>query len=108
MDKRQARKEFKARKTPKGIYAVRCTVSGEVWVSSAGDLNTVRNGVFFMLRNAMHHNKPMQEAWNKYGDAGFEFEVLETFDEDMPPLLLRDALRDRQKHWIQELSGAAV
>ncbi len=108
MNKREARREFKSRKSTKGIFAVRCTASREVWVGAHGDLPAARNGVFFLLRNGMHHNKQLQERWNKHGAESFAFEVLETFDEDISPLLLRDLFRERQKHWEKELGASAL
>jgi hypothetical protein len=35
MDKREARKEFKSRLTPKGVFALQCTASKELWVSGS-------------------------------------------------------------------------
>lgn len=44
-------------------------------------------------------NKLMQAAWNAHGEEAFAYEVLETLDDDVPPLLLRDLLAERRKHW---------
>ena len=85
MDKREARKEFKLRTTPKGIFAVRCLASGDVWVSATDHLDSARNGVWFQLRNGLHQNKTLQAVWNAHGEGGFEFEVLETLPEDVSP-----------------------
>jgi hypothetical protein len=108
IDRREARRDAKARVTAKGIFVVRCTVSGEAWVSNSRDLTSSQTGLWFMLRNGMHHNKAMQAAWNLHGADAFLFEVLETLDNDLPPLLLSDALRDRQKHWQQKLGASAL
>jgi hypothetical protein len=108
IDKREARKAFKSRKTPNGVFAVRCAVSGEVWVGASDHLDSARNGVWFLLRNGLHHNQRLQAAWNSHGEAAFEYEVLEKFDEDVAPLLLRDLLRERQKHWERELGASVV
>jgi hypothetical protein len=107
MDRRAAREEFKSRKTDKGVFAVRCA-AGPVWVSSSRNLAASRTGLWFCLRNGMHHNKQLQAAWNQHGEAAFTFEVLETFEEDMPPILLKDACSNRQKHWQLETSARAV
>jgi hypothetical protein len=108
MNKREIRNEFKLRKFPKGVFAVRCLASGEVWVASTGNLTSARTALFFMLRNGSHINKKMQAAWDAHGEAAFEFEILETFDEDVSPLLLKDLSRDRPKHWLQELNASRV
>jgi hypothetical protein len=108
MDKREARKEFKSRTTPKGVFALRCAASKDVWVSGSDHLNSERNGLWFMLRGGLHHNKSLQAAWNAQGEKAFMFEVVETLDDDISPLLLKDILRERQKHWEKELGAAAV
>lgn len=108
MDKRKARADFKSKKTPKGIFAVRCVRSAKVWVSASDHLDTARNGVWFMLRNGLHPNKLLQAEWNAHGEGAFEYQLLETLDEDTSPLLLRDRLRERQKHWECDLGASKV
>jgi hypothetical protein len=108
MDKREARKEFKTRITPKGVFSIRCTVSGEVWVSASDHLNSEQNGSWFLLRGGLHHNKSLQAAWNTHGEGAFEYGILENLDEDVLPLLLKDVLRERQKHWETKLGASIV
>jgi hypothetical protein len=107
MDKREARKEFKSRKTPKGIFAIRCAATAEVWVSASDHLDSARNGVWFQLRNGLHQNKRLQAEWNTNGEEAFAYEVLETLDDDVSSLLLKDVLLERQKHWEGKL-GASI
>ncbi len=64
--------------------------------------------MLFRLRNGGHHNRGMQSAGNAYGEAAFEFEVVERFAEDLLPMLLKDAMRDRQRHWEKELGARMV
>lgn len=108
MDKRKARSDYKSKKTPKGIFAIRCTSSGAVWVSASDHLDTAKNGLWFMLRHGSHYNKQLQAEWNTQGEPTFEYQVVETLDEDVPALSLRDLLRERQKHWESELGAAKV
>ena len=108
MDKREERKEFKSRRTPKGIFAIRCAPTSEAWVSASDHLDSARNGIWFQLRNGLHQNKRLQSEWNANGEEAFAFEVLETLDDDISPLLLKDVLRERQKHWENELRASGV
>jgi hypothetical protein len=107
-DRREIKRDAKTRVTAKGIFAMRCAASGESWVTSSRDLTASQTGIFFMLRNGMHHNKAMQSAWNIHGADGLRFEILETLPEDLPPIVLKDLLRDRHKHWQKELGASAV
>ena len=108
MDKREARKAYKSRITPKGIFAVRCKTSGEVWVAVSDHLDTAQNGVWFQLRGGLHRNPQLQAAWSAHGEAAFQYEVLEKFGEDVSPLLLGDLSQKRRKHWEKELAAAAL
>ena len=91
-----------------GIFAVRCSASGEAWVGPSRHLDTERNGLWFQLRLGTHLNKRLQESWNANGEAAFEYEILETLKDDISPVLIKDALAERQKHWISELKAALL
>src|SRR5258708_7977508 len=108
MDKREARKEFKSRITPKGVFALRCMATKDAWAGGSHHLNSERNGLWFMLRGGLHHNKGLQAAWKSHGEETFQFEVVETLDDDIAPLLLKDTLKERQKYWEKELGAAPV
>jgi len=81
---------------------VRCAASGEAWVSASDHSDTARNGWWFQLRSGLHPNKRLQAAWNAHGEAAFEYPVLETFEEHVSPLLLKDLSR------AAETAGAGV
>src|SRR5258708_6558757 len=108
MDKREARREFKSKITPKGVFALRSTAPQDVWVGASDPLNSERNGLWFMLRGGLHQNKILQAAWNAQGEQAFTFDVLEALDDDISPLLVKDTLKERQKHWEKELGAAPV
>jgi hypothetical protein len=99
MDKRAARNAYKSKKTPRGIFAVRCKETGEAWVGSSTHLDSQVNSIWFELRSGLHRNKPMQAVWNTHGETAFAYEVLEILDDDVAPLLLKDLLEERRKHW---------
>ena len=104
MDKRGARRAFKERVTPKGIFVIRCAAAGEAWVDASTHLDSEKNGAWFQLRNGLHRNQEMQAAWTAHGEAAFEYAILETLDDDVSPLLLRDLLAQRKRHWELQLA----
>ena len=108
MDKREARKAYKARITPKGMFAVRCKVSKGIWVGASDHLDTAQNGVWFQLRSGSHRNPQLQAAWNAHGEAAFELEILEKFDDDVSPLLVGDVAKERQAHWEKALGASRL
>ena len=105
MDKRQARKAFKSKQTPRGIFAIRCRASEQTWLGSSTHLDSEQNRAWFELCHGMYRNPRMQAAWNAHGETAFAYEILETFDDDLSPLLLKDAFAERLKHWEGALGG---
>jgi hypothetical protein len=101
--RRQIADEFKERKVPKGIFAVRCSVTFEAWVGSSPNLNAAQNSLWFQLRAGRHRNASLQETWKLHGEEAFSLEVLERFEDDTPELLLNDMYALNKKKW-----GAAI
>ena len=82
-----------------GVYMLRCKKNGKVYVGGAYRDFCRR---FRAHRNSLiantHHNKHLQNAWNKYGPSAFAFRILERH-----PL---DGLVDRETEWIKRLKAA--
>ena len=104
-EKKQAIRQYKERKPLAGVFAVRCAISGHIWVGSSRNLDATRNGVWFSLRNGGHPDKPLQEEWNAHGERGFSYEVLEKLEDEVTTLAVSDCLRDRRQHWISRLGA---
>jgi hypothetical protein len=106
MESKAARKEaiqkFKERKPALGVFAVRCTVSGRVWVDVSRNLDAAKNGTWFGLRNGSHRDKLLQAEWNAHGEDAFVYEILEKLDEDVHPLAVADLLKSARNRWIAQ------
>lgn len=106
-ERKAAVSAYKERKVEAGIYAIRCSASGETWVGSAPDLSTIQNRQFFTLRQGGNMAKTMQAAWNEHGADAFTFEVLETLPEEDMALSRDRRLKELLADWAAEL-GAGV
>jgi hypothetical protein len=60
-----------------GIYQIRCKQNGKIYVGSAVDLRRRWEVHRRALRDGVHHNDHLQQAWRLYGAANFAFEVLQ-------------------------------
>ncbi len=107
IDKKAAIAAYKERKTPAGIYAVRCRASGEVWVGASRHLDAQQNSLWFALRLGSGRNPGLQQAWAAHGEGEFSFEALERLgDEDQTSAYLQGAtLKKRLAFWRSELSA---
>ena len=105
VDRKEAARQCKERKIPRGIFAIRRKATGEAWVDASPNLGAARNGTWFQLRGGLHMDKKLQAEWNAHGEDAFEFEVLETLDDDVPALNVRDVLQEKKRQWIAQLGA---
>lgn len=100
---------FRERKARPGIFAIRCVVTGEVWVQSAANLDTRQAGIWFALRQGSHPNPAMQASWTAHGEAAFAFEALEAVEAaDLSPGALADRLKTLEARWRSALAAGRV
>lgn len=112
MDTKTSRRElirnYKERKTPRGIFAVRCTATGQVWIGASPNLDGARNSLWFQLGAGNHRNRKLQEAWTEHGETAFQYEVLEQLDENASEFEVRDLLKEKQQAWAGEMNAPLV
>lgn len=83
-----------------GVYRIRNTVNGKAYVGSASRSFKERWGSHRrQLRYGTRHSKHLQNAWNKYGESVFEFEVLER--------CIPSQCVNCEQLWIDNLSSAS-
>ncbi|PEQ14543.1 hypothetical protein B2G71_02910 [Novosphingobium sp. PC22D] len=99
---------YKERKVEGGVYAVRCAPTGAVWVGRAPDIATIRNRVWFTLRQGSNTHRALQEAWNAHGPEAFAFEVLEVLDRAELALAFDRELKKRHAAWVDELGATSI
>ena len=92
VDRKSAIAAYKERKTPSGIFAVRCAATGQVWVGRSHHLDTHQNGLWIMLRIRSSLNRDLQAAWNACGEAAFIFEELERLPDETLSYVRQGAL----------------
>lgn len=59
------------------VYHILCIPTGKVYVGSANDLRRRWSRHRGRLRRGQHENRPLQQAWSKYGEVNFRLEILE-------------------------------
>jgi hypothetical protein len=106
--RREAIKEYKTKKALKGVFAVRCTATGRVWVDSSPNLDAARNGLWFFLRHGNHHDQSLQAEWNTHGEQAFQYEVIEKLDDDLSPMGVKDLLKEKKRHWAGQFNAQTL
>lgn len=99
---------YKERKRAAGIFAVRCTPTGECWVGRAPDLRTIGNRIWFDLSMGSSPHRHLQAQWQIHGKAAFALETLEVIDPDLGDYACKQALEERLAHWRATLGAKAL
>jgi len=107
-ERKAAVSAYKERKIEAGIYAVRCTISGQIWVGSAPDLSTIQNRLWFTLRQGCNSHRSLQEAWDTYGAEAFAFEVVERLEEEDIDYVRNRMLKDLLMRSANKLQAVRI
>ena len=104
MDRKKELKQlYKETKTEAGIYQIKNTQNGKIFIGSTRNLRTLK-GKQFELEMGTSTNKELQHEWNEFGKEAFVFEVLEVlkkkeseyFDE-------KNELKKMEEAWLDKL-----
>jgi hypothetical protein len=76
-----------------GVYAIRNTVDGAMYVGSGPDIDLQWGRHRAALDRASHHNDRLQVAWIRHGAPAFELVILERVED-------RDTLAQAEQGWI--------
>jgi len=107
LDKSIVKKEYKQTKRPMGVYGIRYSQDGKVYIGSGTDLQAKINRHKAELKFGSHRNKELQEVWNSLGESAFEFEVLDVLDhEENPQTSPAEELHVLVEMWIRKLEKA--
>ncbi|HTP13815.1 MAG TPA: GIY-YIG nuclease family protein [Bacteroidota bacterium] len=98
------KREYKERKKPAGVFQIRNTANGKVYLGSSLNLEGPLNGHKFMLTIGRHRNPVLQKEWNEFGPEKFTFEILEVVKvKDDPNFSLEDELTLLEQIWVEKL-----
>ncbi|MDF2680195.1 MAG: transcriptional regulator [Brevibacillus sp.] len=101
--KQELKQMYKEAKTEAGVYQIRNTQNGKVWIDGTMNLKTM-NGKQFMLKHGSHTSKDLQSEWDQYGEDAFVFEVLEVLEKKNEPYFdAADALEKLENKWLDKL-----
>ncbi|MCM3216498.1 GIY-YIG nuclease family protein [Niallia taxi] len=104
MDRKKELKQlYKETPIEAGIYLIKNTENGKLFVGSTRNLKTL-NGVKFSLENGGHMNKQLVAEWKQFGKDTFTFEVLEVLKKkDDPYFNEKEELGKLEEKWLEEL-----
>ena len=106
MDRKALIREYKETERPMGVYQVRNTMNGKVFVGSNTDLRAILNRHQAQMRLGVHPSKELLKDWKEFGQEAFAFETLDTLKlpDNQPDYDPRNDLTVLEKLWLEKLS----
>ena len=80
-----------------GIYKIENLINGKVYIGQAIDIDKRWYAHKSELHFNKHQNNHLQNAWNKYGEQNFKFEVIEE--------CLVNELNTKEQYWLNYYGG---
>lgn len=81
------------KQTTSGIYQILNTVTGDFYIGRTSNFKQRWHTHRSLLRRNIHTNSYLQHAWNKYGEAAFQFVILEQTTQTV----------ERETYWLERL-----
>ena len=87
-----------------GVYAVRNTQNGRIFLDASADITASENRFKFAQSTGSCVNVKLNRDWAEFGSGAFTFEILETIDknEDQTPAEFREDIDLLKKMWIEK------
>jgi hypothetical protein len=102
--RRALARKYKDTVLPAGVFVIRNTLSGRVYVAGSLDVEGAMNRARFELGLRSHRNKALVRDWVEHGAAHFSFEVIDRVKERDDPAFDRAAeLEKLLELWREEL-----
>lgn len=99
---------YKEQATIAGVFAVKCTATGQAWVGQSRHIDTQQNGLWFTLKHGSCPHRSLQAAWNAHDARDFRFEQLDRLPADISDLARKDELKKRQALWATRLDAETI
>jgi group I intron endonuclease len=102
--RKDLKREYQERDQTAGVFQIKNSVNGKVFLGSSLNLHGPLNYHKFALAQGNHRNLALQQEWNAYGPDAFVFDVLEVVKPtDDPNFNLNDELTLIEQIWLEEL-----
>ena len=105
--RKELQQQYADRDPPNGVFALRNSVTGEVWVGHSRNIDKQKNGLWARLAGGLCANKDVQASWTKHGEAAFSYEILEQLSEADPHALQR-LLPERAADWREQMKAGVI
>lgn len=102
--KRELKREYLETSIPAGVFQIRNTANGKVFVAAGVNLNGKMNSHRAQLEFGSHRNTALQDDWNTFGPDSFEFAILDFMEPDNDPARnIADDVAVLEAMWLDKI-----
>jgi hypothetical protein len=95
---------YKQNRPAMGVYQIRNTANGKIYIGSSQNLEGTRNSRLFQLRmGKVVFSRELQKDLNEFGAESFEFSVLSVLDKPEQGDNIERSLAALELHWLEKL-----
>lgn len=100
--KKELKAAYQTRRPEMGVICFRWAQEGPAFLGASSDVKRDYNSSQFKLAMGNHPNKAMQALWDRHGQEGLTFSVLEKLDYDDPAEDHSQALELLREVWLEK------
>ena len=102
--RKELKEEYKQIKYKMGVFQIRNTVNGKIFIGSSLDLKAIWFAQKLQLETGTHQNSDLQKDWKEYGLENFSFEILEEIiGNDDKPLDYKKEIKALEQLILEDL-----
>jgi group I intron endonuclease len=102
---KQIKEEYKLKKFKMGVFQIRNTVNGKIYVGSSLNLDAIWNRNKMELNFGNHRNSILQSEWKQFGERNFMYEILaEVVQKDEDKIDYNKEVKTLEGMFIAELN----
>ncbi len=104
MDKKELKKQYAQTQQPMGVYLVKNSINGKIFIAGGLNIHGKINSCRFQLIHGSHMNRALQEDFKQTGAEHFTFKILDYLEpKNDPQTDYRDDLKQLEEMWIEKL-----
>ena len=91
-----------------GVYEIVNKINNKVYIGSTKNIRKRRNYHFRYLKNNNHPNKKLQNAYNKYGENNFSFNIIYRIVDFEDIVNLKEKLLNSEQYWMDYYNSYGI
>ncbi len=105
---KKLKEEYKLKKFKIGVFQIRNTINGKIFVGSSVNLDAIWNRIKVELKFGGHRNVKLQEEWKAFGEENFKFQILsEIVQKDVEEVDYNREVKQLEDMFVEELQPFA-